>query len=78
MSLKIENSRRANRARSVWALKGVYLAGPRRMRSCLKRIQPMPNVLLAYVSVYQRMSDIFHPLAYASTICNSVTGPLGE
>ena len=27
------------------------------------------NVLLAYVSVFQRMSDIFHTLACASTIC---------
>jgi hypothetical protein len=36
----------------------------------------MPNVPLAYVSVYRRMSDIFHTLAYASTIRNSVTGPL--
>jgi hypothetical protein len=36
----------------------------------------MPNVSLAYVSVYRRMSDIFHTLAYASTIRNSVTGPL--
>ena len=44
------------------------------MRPCLKRIQPMPNVPLAYVSVYQRMSDIFHTLANTSTICNSVTG----
>ena len=46
------------------------------MRPCLKRIQRMPNVPLAYVSVYRRMSDIFHTLAYASTIRNSVTGPL--
>jgi hypothetical protein len=47
------------------------------MPPCLKRIQPMPNVPLAYVSVYRgRMSDIFHTLAYASTIRNSVTGPL--
>jgi hypothetical protein len=46
------------------------------MRPRLKRIQPMPNVPLAYVSVYRRMSDIFHTLAYASTIRNSVTGPL--
>ena len=34
-------------------------------------IQPMPNVPLA-----ARMSDIFHTLAYAGTIRNSVTGPL--
>ena len=38
-------------------------------------LQPMPNVPLACVSVYQRMSDIFHTLAYASTIRYSVTGP---
>jgi hypothetical protein len=44
----------------------------------LKRIQPMPNVPLAYVSVYRRVSDIFHTLEYASTIRNSVTGPLVE
>jgi hypothetical protein len=55
------------------------LAVCHRTRPCLKRIQPMPNVPLAYmyVSVYLRMSDIFHTLAYASTIRNSVTGPLG-
>ena len=34
-----------------------------RMRPCLKRIQPMPNVPL---------SDIFHTLPYASTIRNSM------
>jgi hypothetical protein len=33
------------------------------MRPCLKRIQPKPNVPLAYVSVYA-VSDIFHTLAY--------------
>jgi hypothetical protein len=48
------------------------------MRQCLKRIQPMPNVPLAYVSVYRRMSDIFHTLAYTSTIRNSVTWPLHQ
>jgi hypothetical protein len=37
----------------------------------------MPNVPLAYVSVYRRMGDIFHTLAYASTIRNSVTGATG-
>ena len=37
----------------------------------------MPNIPLAYVSVYRRMSDIFHTLTYACTIRNSVTGPLG-
>ena len=36
----------------------------------------MPKVPLAYVGVYQCMIDIFHMLAYASTIRNSVTGPL--
>ena len=41
------------------------------MQSCLKHIQPMSNVALAYVSVYERMSDIFHTLAYACTIRNS-------
>ena len=39
-----------------------YASVCQRMRTCLKRIQPMPNVPLAYVSVYQRMSDIFHTL----------------
>jgi hypothetical protein len=48
------------------------------MPAFLKRIQPMPNVPLAYISVYQRMSDNFHTLEYASTIHNSVTGPLYE
>ena len=38
----------------------------------------MPNIPLAYVSVYRRMSDIFHTLTYACTIRNSVTGPLGR
>ena len=28
----------------------------------------MPNVPLAYVSVYQRMSDIFHTIAYARLV----------
>jgi hypothetical protein len=42
----------------------------------LKRIQRMPNIPLAYVSVYRRMSDIFHTLTYACPIRNSVTGPL--
>jgi hypothetical protein len=39
-------------------------------------VQPMPNVPLAYVSVYRRMSSIFHTLACASTIRYSLTGPL--
>ena len=47
------------------------------MTPCLKRIQPMSNVPLAYVSVYQRMSDIVHTLAYASTIRYGVIPPLG-
>jgi hypothetical protein len=34
----------------------------------VKRIQPMPNVPLTYVSVYRRMSDIFHTLAYARSL----------
>ena len=34
------------------------------MTPCLKRIQPMPNVPLAYVNVYQRMSDILHTLVH--------------
>jgi hypothetical protein len=57
-----------------------YASVCHRMRPCLKRIQPMPNVPLglAYVSVYRRMSDIFYTLAYASTIRNSVTGPLSH
>ena len=57
-------------------LKKIFcLAVCHRMRPCLKRIQPMPNVPLAYVSVFQRMSDIFHTLACASTIRSTVTGP---
>ena len=43
---------------------------------CLKRIQRMPNIHLAYISVYQSMSDIFHTLAYASKIRYSVIPPL--
>jgi hypothetical protein len=54
-----------------------YASVCHRTWQCLKRIQPVPNVPLAYASVYRRMSDIFHTLAYASTIRNSVTGPLG-
>ena len=46
------------------------------MTPCFERIQPMSNVPLAYVSVYQRMSDIFHTLAYASTVRYSVIPPL--
>jgi hypothetical protein len=64
-------------AQNFWAClkKNFCLAVCHRTRSGLKRIQPMPNVPLG-PSVYQRMSDIFHTLAYASTIRNSVTGPL--
>ena len=39
----------------------------------LERIQPMSNVHLPFVSVYQRMTDFVHTLAYASVIRNSVT-----
>ena len=61
----------------IWKFMAPY-ARPEcyRMQPCLKHIQPMPNVPLAYVSVYQRMSDIFHTQAYASTIRNNVTGSL--
>jgi hypothetical protein len=50
-------------------------------RPCLnlKRIQPMPNVPLAYVSLISLyMIEIFYTLAYANTIRNSVTGPYGS
>ena len=46
-----------------------------RMTPCLKRLQPMYNVHLAYVNVDQRMSDIFHTLEYASTIRYCVIPP---
>ena len=46
-----------------------------RMPPCLKRIQPMHNEPLAYVSICQRISDIFHTLVYASTIRCGVTAP---
>ena len=36
----------------------------------------MSNVHLPFVSVYQRMTDFVHTLAYASAIRNSVTGLL--
>ena len=42
----------------------------------LETFKPMSNVHLAYTSVYQRMSDILHTLAYASTIRYSVIPPL--
>jgi hypothetical protein len=44
---------------------------PCRMRA----LRCIYNVAIAYVNVYRRMNDIFHTLAYASTIRNSVTGP---
>ena len=47
-----------------------------RMPACLRRIQPMPNLPLAYVSVYQRMSENFIRNSYVSLIRNSVTGPI--
>ena len=36
----------------------------------------MSNVHLPFVSVYQRMTDFVHTLAYVSVIRNSVTGVL--
>ena len=48
-----------------------------RRRTFLGRIQPMSNVYLLFVSVYQRMTDFVHTLAYAGAIRNSVTGLLG-
>ena len=53
-----------------------YASVCQRITPCLKRIQLMPNIHLAYISVYQRMSDIFHTLAYASEIRYSVIPPL--
>ena len=53
-----------------------YASVCQRITPCLKRIQRMPNIHLAYISVYQRMSDIFHTLAYASKIRYSVIPPL--
>ena len=44
-----------------------------RSRTFLGRIQPMSNVHLPFVSVYQRMTDFVHTLAYAGVIRNSVT-----
>ena len=41
-----------------------------------ERIQPLSNVHLLFVSVYQRMTDFVQTLAYASVIRNSVTGVL--
>ena len=42
---------------------------------CFKCTHPMPNIPLANVSIYQRMSDIFHTLTYANMIRYCVTGP---
>ena len=55
-----------------------YASVFQRITPCLKRIQHMPNIHLAYTSVYQRMSDIFHTLAYAIKIRYSVIPPLGD
>ena len=49
-----------------------------RLPAYLKRIQPMPNLTLAYVSVYQRVSEHFIRNSYVSLIRNSVTGPLPD
>ena len=40
------------------------------MPLCSKRIQPMPNIHIAYFCVYHRMSENFHTLAYVSTACS--------
>ena len=53
-----------------------YSSVYQRMPACLKRIQPMPNLPLAYVSVYQRISETFIRNSYVSLIRNSATGPL--
>ena len=52
-----------------------YASVCQRITPCLKRIQYMPNIHLAYTSVYQRMSEIFHTLAYAGKIRYSVIPP---
>ena len=54
----------------------MYTIVCQRITPCLKRMQLMPNAHLAYISVYQRMSDIFHTLAYASKMRYSVIPPL--
>ena len=46
------------------------------MRLCFKCIQPMPNVPLAYVSLFQCMSDIFHTLTYATFVRQGHKVPL--
>ena len=53
-----------------------YASVCQRMPTCFKRIQPMHNIPLVYVSVYQRMSDMFHTLTYARTKRYSVTAML--
>ena len=67
------------RTKFLCMLKNKFL--PQRMPACCRRtfferIQPMSNVHLPFVSVYQRMTDFVHTLAYASAIRNSVTGLL--
>ena len=42
----------------------------------MERIQLMSNVYLPFVSVYQRINDFVHTLAYDIAIRNSVTGVL--
>jgi hypothetical protein len=70
-------------ARNFWACMLIKNYLPRRMPAYATVCDRAWNVYnlclyipLAYISVYRRMSDIFHTLAYASTIRNSVTGPL--
>ena len=46
------------------------------MPACLKRIQTMPNLPLAYVSIHQRMSETFIRNSYVTLIRSSVTGPI--
>ena len=67
------------RTKFLCMLKNKFL--PQRMlpyENVLERIQPMSNVHLPFVSVYQRMIDFVHTLAYASAIRNSVTGVLPD
>ena len=54
----------------------VYASVCQRITPCLERIQLMPNIHLAYISEYQRISDIFHTQAYASKIRYSVIPPI--
>ena len=62
---------------SVCWRRTAYSAYDQRMTACLKRIQPMSNLPLAYVSVYQRMSENVIRNSYVSLTRSSVTGPLG-